>query len=212
MKLPNLSLKNIGTPKESKLFLSLAPLLKEKRTQQFTTLSLTFITIAFFGLFAINPTISTIVDLQKQLDDNTFVDQQMQKKISNITALQTQYQQIQDNLTPVFDAVPTDPAIDSFVGQVHQLASQNNIQLNRVQTLPVDVSPQTLASAKYLTYAFALEGQGVLTDLQKYAAALASFNRLITFDTVDFTRVGKIDPTFRMLIRGKAYFKQGAGS
>jgi len=205
------SLKGLAKPKESKLFLSIAPFLKEKRTQQFSTLSFTFITIAFFGIFAINPTVGTIVDLQKQLNDNTFVDQQMQKKISNITSLQTQYQQIQSNLTPVYDVVPVSPAIEVFVGQVHKLAAQNNIQLNRVQTLPVDVSPRTIASAKYLAYAFALEGQGFFTDLQKYVTSLATFNRLISFDTVDFTRVGRLDPTFRMLIRGKTYFKQGGG-
>jgi len=207
MKLGSFSLKGLSRPKESKLFLSLTPVLKEKRTQQFTTLSLTFITIAFFGLFAINPTIGTIVDLQKQLDDSRFVNEQLQKKISNLTSLQTQYVQLEPILDPVLAAVPATPAIDTFVGQIHQLAGTSGVQLNRVQTLPVDLSPTTLKKSKYLSFAFTIEGQGDLLSLQKYMANLVSFNRLLTFDAIDFARVGKIDSTFRVVIRGKVYFK-----
>lgn len=209
MKLPTFNLKGLNTPKESKLFLALVPAFQQKRAQQFTTLSLTLITIAFFGLFAINPTLGTISDLQKQLDDSQFVNNALQKKIANITTLQTQYVQIQPLLDPVFAAVPTDPAVDTFVGQTHQLALLTNVQLNRVQTLPIDISPSASSKVKYLAYTFSIEGQGDLPSLQKYMALLASFNRLITFEMVTYTRVGKIDNTFRATYRGKTYFKIG---
>lgn len=210
MKFPSLNslnIKGLAKPRESKLFLSFAPLLKEKKTQQFTTLTLTFITIAFFGLFAISPTLGTISDLQKQLDDSKFVHDALQKKIANLTTLQTTYATIQSQLTPVFSAVPTEPAIDTFVGQIHQLALQSNVQLNRVQTLPVDLSTKTLTESPYVAYAFTIEAQGELSVLQQYMKNLADFNRLITFDTIDISRVGRIDKTFRMTIRGKTYFK-----
>lgn len=207
MKLFSFDLDRLKKPKESKLFLALVPALKEKRTQQFTTLSLTLITIAFFGLFAINPTIGTIVDLQKQIDDSNFVNDALTKKIANLTTLQNQYAQIQPLLDPVFAAVPTSPAEDTFVGQIHQLASTANIQLNRVQTLPLDLSPTSLTTARYLAYAFTIEAQGDLSSLQKYLAELAGFDRLISFDTVTYSRVGKIDSTFRATYRGSVYFK-----
>ena len=209
MKLPSFNLKNLSTPKESKLFLALVPAFQQKRAQQFTTLSLTFITIAFFGLFAINPTLGTISDLQRQLDDSHFLDDALQKKISNVTSLQTQYQQIQPILDPVFAAVPIAPAIDTFAGQAHQLANQTNVQLTRVQTLPVDLTPSVISRAKYLAYTFSIEGQGDLPSLQKYMTQLANINRLITFDMINYARVGKVDNTFRATIRGKTYFKQG---
>ena len=50
-------------------------------------------------------------------------------------------------------------------------------------------------------------GQGDIGSLQNFMTQLAGFNRLITFDTIDYTRVGKIDATFRMTIRGKTYLK-----
>lgn len=206
MKFPSFNLKDFSKPKESKLYLALVPTLKEKKTRQFTTLVLTFITIAFFGFFAIGPTLGTITDLQKQLDDSKFVNDSLQKKIANLTTLQNTYSQIQSQLTPVLDAVPSTPSLDTFVGQIHQIALQNNIQLNRVQTLPLNISPVTL-NAPYLAYAFTIEAQSDFASLQKFMVQLGSFNRLVTFDTIDYTRVGKIDATFRMTIRGKTYLK-----
>lgn len=207
MKLP--TLKSLSSPKESKLFLALVPTFKEKRVQRFTTLSLTLITIAFFGLFAINPTLGTISDLQKQLDDSQFVHNALQTKIANLTSLQTQYVQIEPLLNPVYTAVPTTPGIDSFTGQIHQLAQEDNLLLNRTQTFPIDLSPATTAKAKYLAYAFLIEAQGDLPTLQKYMNQLGTFNRLLTFDTINYTRVGKLDATFRATFRGSTYFKQG---
>ncbi|HSD99083.1 MAG TPA: type 4a pilus biogenesis protein PilO [Patescibacteria group bacterium] len=206
MKFSFFNLNSLKNPKESKLFLSLLPTLQEKKTKQFTTLSLTFITIAFFGFFAIAPTFGTITDLQKQIDDSKFVNDALQKKIANLTTLQTSYATIQPQLSPVFAAVPTSPAIDSFVGQIHQLSLQTNVQLTRVQTFPLDLTAITVKTP-YLSYAFSIEGQGDIGSLQNFMTQLAGFNRLITFDTIDYTRVGKIDATFRMTIRGKTYLK-----
>lgn len=206
LSLPSLKKLGVGIPKESKLFLSIIPGLKEKRAQQFTTLALTLATISFFGIFAINPTFGTISDLQKQLDDNTFVHQSLQKKIANITTLQQSYTNIQDILPPLYDAIPKSLSIDIFVGQLHTLAGISNVQLTRVQTLPVDISPQTLA-AKYTTYEFTVEAQGTYADLMKYVSNVANFSRLMTLETVTMSHVGKVDNTFRMQLRGKTYFK-----
>lgn len=209
MKFPTFNLKDLSKPKESKLFLSIIPTLKEERTQKFTTLALSFITIAFFGLFAISPTLGTITDLQKQLDDSKFVDDSLQKKIANLTTLQTQYTQVASDLPVVYAAVPQTPSIDSFVGQIHSIAALDSVQLNRVQTLPIDLSPGVLQKAKFLAYAFSIEGQGDLPSLEKFMTSLATFNRLLVFDSIDYTRVGKVDLTFRMTIRGMTFFKPG---
>lgn len=207
MKLPTFSLKGLSKPGDSKLVLAIFPAFKEKRTQQFTTLVLTMITVIFFALFAINPTITTIFDLQKQLDDNTFVNDQLQKKIANLTTLQTKYADVEPQLEPVMAALPANPAIDVFVGQIHTISQQSNVQINRIQTFPLDVSPKTTTTAKYLSYEFAIEGQGAFSDIQKYITNLGSFNRLIAFENITVSRVGRIDSTFRVSVRGNTFLK-----
>ncbi len=208
MKLPTFSLTNtLSQPRESKLVRMLVPAFQQKRTQQFTTLTLTMITIIFFSLFAISPTISTIFDLQKQLDDDTFANTQLQTKISNITTLQTKYANVESQLGPVLDALPPSPNIDLFIGQVHTIAQQSNIQVNSMQTLPINISPTATVTAKYLSYEFSLEVQGTFSDIQTFITNVSSFNRLISFENISLSRVGRIDPTFRADLRGRTYMK-----
>lgn len=210
MKLPTLSSlinsKQLGKPKESKLLLSLIPALKEKRTQAFTTLALTLATVSFFGLFAISPTLGTIADLQKQIEDSTFVHEKLQQKIANLTTLQQKYQQIQTQLGILHDAIPATLAIDLFVGEAHALAAITNVQVTRVQTFPVDIS-QTSLTSRFTSYAFSIEIQGSYGNLLNYLTTLGNLNRLVTFDILSLNSVGKIDNTYRMSIRGNVYSK-----
>lgn len=202
----SLTAKVIGQPKESKLVQLLIPTFKQKRTQQFTTLALTFITLAFFGLFAINPTLGTISDLQKQLDDNTFVNSSMQTKIANLTTLQQKYTLLQPNLQSVYAAIPASVALDSFVGQIHAVASLTNVQINSMQTYPVDISLQTF-TIKYASYEFTVEITGDYPSVEKFLTTLDSLNRLLIFDTISINNVGKVTNTYHMSIRGKTFFK-----
>ena len=64
---------------KNRYFLALE-LFKKDRTQKVTTLAMTLIALSFFGLFAINPTLSTISRLQKELEDAKFVDQHLKGK------------------------------------------------------------------------------------------------------------------------------------
>lgn len=206
MKLQLFDTKKIGMPKESKLFLSLIPTFKEKRTQQFTTLALSFITMAFFGLFAISPTFGTIADLQKQIDDSNFVHDSMQKKIVNLTTLQEMYAIIQPDLNVITNVIPTSPAIDTLTGQVHTIAGLTNVQITRMQTFPVDISLVT-ATAPYTSYTFSVEVEGDDADLQKFITYMGNFNRLVSLDQITMTHIGKIDNTYRLSLKGRTYFK-----
>lgn len=198
--------KQFSKPKESKLFLSIVPGFKEKRVRAFTTLTLTLVTIMFFGLFAISPTLGTITDLQKQIDDTTFVHQSLQTKIANLTSLQEKYTTIQGQLPALYAVIPQTPSLDILVGQLHSLADTAQVQITRIQTFPVDLLPTP--KSKYLSYAFTIEAQGTYTGLQGYVASLGTFNRLVTFDTISITHTGHDTDTYRLNTRGSAYFQQ----
>ena len=70
-----------GVKKEQyEKYLELIPDLKKEKAQKYITIVLTLATVIMLGLFAINPTFSTIANLQKQIDDNNFVQQKLQQK------------------------------------------------------------------------------------------------------------------------------------
>ena len=189
-----------------KYLVALMPALQQKKVQSFTTLILTLITITFFGFFAINPTFSTIADLKKQIDDSEFVHESLQTKISNLAALQDSYTKIKNDLDTVYAAVPLSPNIATFIGQVQSIGNNNSIDIERVQTLPVDLSSAS-ANSKYLTYTFTIDGTGSYANLSRFLIDLTNSNRLVVIETITFHEGIKPTDPYRINIRGKAFFK-----
>src|ERR1035437_7860822 len=99
-------------------YLELIPDLKKEKAQKYITIVLTLVTIITLGLFAINPTLSTIANLQKQIDDNNFVQQKLQQKINDLAILQGKYSDLQNDLPVVYNAVPKTTEISLLVADI----------------------------------------------------------------------------------------------
>ena len=61
-------IKQSNSEKYSK-YLALMPDLRQEKTKKFTTIVLTLAASIILGLFAVNPTLSTVANLQKQIDE-----------------------------------------------------------------------------------------------------------------------------------------------
>jgi len=83
LKINNL-FRKIEKEKYDKYF-ELVPNFKQEKTQKFTTVILTLIAFAILLIFAINPTLSTIANLQKQLDDAKFIKEKLDQKINDLS-------------------------------------------------------------------------------------------------------------------------------
>src|SRR5882724_3344563 len=96
MQLPKNYFANLSTVRYRE-YLKLLPKIKNDSSRAITMLILTFLAMAFLSIFAINPTLTTIVELQKQLQDSQFVYQELQTKRNNLSNLQDQYKVLSDN-------------------------------------------------------------------------------------------------------------------
>lgn len=187
--------------------IKILPTLQEERTRSFTTIVLTLFAVSIFGFFAINPTLSTIADLQKQISDNQFVDQQLQRKISNLTALQQKYATIQNDIPAVLQAIPVNADPVTFIAQIQAIAKESNIQITNIQTYPVDITTIISPNKRYTTFAFTIDAIGDPEHLNGFVSSVNSFNRLITIDNISFNQTLKESILLRLDIKGKAYFK-----
>lgn len=198
--------KNIFQIPEAEKYLSaILPRLAEKRVKSFTTITLALLTLSFFGIFAISPTLSTIADLQKQISDSEFVNQQLRQKITNLTLLQDSYKKIQNSLPVLYNAVPANPDATVLVGQLQTIAQNSHVTLIHIQTLAVDVgsSPTT----QFGSFAFAIDISGTYANIKTFLQTLTSFNRLITLDALSLTKSTANDNIYSLSLRGRAYFK-----
>ncbi|MBI2195810.1 MAG: type 4a pilus biogenesis protein PilO [Candidatus Levybacteria bacterium] len=196
-------LKNLRQSK----YLELFPNLNQEKTQKFTSVILTFLALSFFGIFAINPTISTIVRLRRELADNTFTEKQLAQKISNLSSLGKEYQQLADDIPLILNAVPQDPQISLLVAQLQSLAKNSGVNLEGLQTFQVEVATPTTSKKKYSSFAFSLTAEGSYNSILALVENVVTMQRVVSLDTIALNRKADQSETFQIGLKGTAYFK-----
>lgn len=197
-------------PKKNNLLheaaIAVFPLLKQERTRSFLMVIFTFPTLILFGIFAINPTISTIIHLQRQLADNILVDKKLLEKINNLSVLQRKYDALQPDLALALAAIPESHKMPQFMGQVQALTTKNNVQLVNMHTDPLKIP--TTTSIQEASFSFSLVVQGNYQNIQNFIASFMTFDRIVTIkDILISTSQNSQPPVTQANIIGKVYFK-----
>lgn len=206
--LSNLILKNIKKDNYQR-YLELMPNFKQEKTQKYLTIILTLVASIILGVFALSPTLSTIVSLQKQLEDDKFVKQKLEEKINNLSVLQQKYSGLKDNLPTVYDAVPKNSQIPLLMAQLQALANESGILLVNLQTFQVDVSQAALSNKKFASYDFGISVKGNYQNMLTFINKIINFQRVITIENISITKVTEINTTeLKLNIKGTAYFKE----
>lgn len=180
------------------------PNFKEERTQKFTTIILTVLALSFFGVFAISPTISTIVGLRKELDDSTLVENKLEEKINNLSDLQKKYVLLQSDLPSILGAIPKTPDVPLLAAQIQALAKDKNASINNFQSFEVSIQ-NTASQRNFSSFSFALSVDGAYNDLYKFLSSLSNLQRVVSIDLISLTKKTGSDQV-EMSLRGKAFF------
>lgn len=103
-------------------------------------LLLTLFAISFFALFAIRPTLSTIIILTKQISTQEEVATKLDQKIANLKAASAQKERFERNLLTINQSIPDDEAASLAARQLETLAIKENVNLLDM-SLTSEVSP-----------------------------------------------------------------------
>lgn len=205
MKLPKSYFESLSSIKYRE-YLKLLPNMQQETTRSFVTLALTFGALSFFGIFAINPTITTIADLQKQLSDNQQVEQQLKTKIDNLSALEQQYNQLGSDLTNIYNAVPQNPSAPLLSAQIVALSTKHHLSIVAYTVSAVQVATIQKV-ARVQSFIFTLQAEGNYSDMTAFSTELAKISRLVTIESME---IGRDTQTGNLVLtlRGRQYFKQ----
>lgn len=199
--------KNIKKDEYAKYF-DLVPDFKSEKAQKYTTIILTLTASIILGLFAVSPTISTIANLQRQLEDDKFVEQRLQEKINNLSLLQQKYNSLQKDLPLVFAAIPKGSEIPSLLAQIQGLGKESNVTLDSFQAFKVLVSKDATLNKKYSSFDFGLKIHGDYQSIIAFVDRLSNFQRIITINSVSIAKSTENNNiSLQLNIRGSAYFK-----
>jgi Tfp pilus assembly protein PilO len=195
-------------PQFSRYYTYIRPILKNKTVKTYSSLVFSLFMVVIFSLFAIKPTITTIVALQKSIDEQEKLLEQIQKKGQDLELGKKNYDQIDsDTKLMLLGLIPNSTSIPSLIDSLSSLASSFDASMSGVQIQPVELqgSPSRLSKQAGLKeIEFTLSVQGSYIQLTDFLDALYRIDRLINIQTVAFSK--QVDGGLTMTVNARANF------
>lgn len=173
---------------------SLEPLINKNKSQNYTAVIFSFLVVSLFGLYAIRPTIQTILTLKREIQDKTELSQKMEDKIAALIEAQAAYSQIEPSLPIIDQALPSDPQAIGLIIQIRNLASASNVVLATTQLPPVPLlgldatmaaKPNTTPDTKKpQSFEFTISVVGPYAAIQTFLTGLTEMRRIVAIESV----------------------------
>lgn len=146
--------------------------------------------VLFFAVFAIRPTLLTMSDLIKEIEDKRQLDKQMAQKIAALSSAQSEYLKQQDRVGVLDEAVPTGPNLIGLFKIIEKLASDNQLVITAmsVNDVPKDiVGNPSFDQLERKNLEFTVGITGDYASVRNFVNQLIQVRRTILVDRVTFS-------------------------
>lgn len=200
-----------------RFYQQLTPTLKKPKAQASTAAVFSFLAISLFAWYAVRPTAQTIIYLRKEIEDKTKVNKQLEDKITALILAQATFEEIQDRLPLVSEALPFNPDAVLLARQLYHIAniSQASISALQIPSLPL-LTQEASAGAK-LAPTKSLVGEFPVTvvisggypNLKSFLYGLLTLRRVTSIDSITIKQSGSralTGETLQLSVRIRGYF------
>lgn len=153
-------------------------------------LFLSVFAVVFFAIFAIRPTLVTMSDLVKEIEDKKDLDQKLTQKIASLSTAQTSYLDVQERLYLLVQTLPSTPDLIHSVKIIEKLAVDRGVLIDSltVSEVPREISPDVqFTKLKKNSFPVSMSLSGEYEDIRDFVQDLISYRRLFVTDTVIFS-------------------------
>ena len=126
----------------------ISPVLQSKKGGAYSMVILSFLTMAFFGFFALRPTLRIIARLQREITDSRVVDDRLTRKIEALAQAQSDYELIKGAVPALNRALPTNPDIATVVSTVESIAQASQASISAFTISEVSLSTSSAVVQK----------------------------------------------------------------
>lgn len=195
-------------PKRSRYFTYIRPIIKSKFAKTYSSLIFSLITISIFSYYAIRPTVTTILSLQKSIEEQSTVLNTLKEKVNNLVAGKHNYENIDASVkTKLENLIPDNPSLPNLINSLTYAALTSEASISGLQIQPVQLenkNPILSKNAEVKQIDFTFNVQSNFANLMKLLTALKRTDRLVTISTVNF--VQPLEGDLVMQVTGKAYY------
>lgn len=160
--------------------------------------------LSVFGLFAIGPTVTTISQLNKQYDESSEVLVALKQKNANLQSLNSQFTNIEPQLTLLDRAIPLSPKITELSRQLEVLATKNNLTVTKLDMGLMELYPARNPNKPIFSFTFSVTVNGSEKDINKFVSDTINMERIIGIERL--TTGKQLQENFTASIVGRAFF------
>ena len=166
-------------------FLSVANVYKTKPNLKiYLELILSLSTILVFSLFAIKPTILTIIELNKEIKAKQETSLNLKQKIKNLQTANNLMQSELENIMYIHQAIPDNATPETLIKQIENLAKENSLQILGFSTSDVTLLGKDAENKKVQNeLPFTFSARGTYQNIFLFLTTLENLRRPIKFDS-----------------------------
>lgn len=145
--------------------------------------------VLFFAIFAIKPTLLTMSDLIKEIDDKRTLDKKLNEKIAALSTAQTEYLKLENRLSILSSAIPINSEIVLTLKIIEKLASEQKITINslNLNDVPKEIDVLTdfeMMTRKNLTFNIVVSGD--FPAIRAFVNSLMESQRSFLIEKITF--------------------------
>lgn len=165
-------------PQFNRYYTYIRPLARNKVFRSYATTIFNLIAIAIFAFYAIRPTVTTIVSLEKGINEQNTVLEAVTKKRDDLAKGRANFENLdQDTRDKLNTLIPNEPDLPLLSAILSSLIEQNQATVSGIQFQSVDLIPpsNTLNKNPEISstdFSFSIQGQfdqinAILTEIKK---------------------------------------------
>lgn len=113
---------------------------EQRRT--YTILGLSLLSLIIFGIFAIRPTVTTIIKLRRKIKDQEDVCEKLDQKLKNLSLAQTALKKIGSDIPTIEKAIPQGESFPDLLETLHLTSEKNGLRLEHIRFGQILAVPQ----------------------------------------------------------------------
>jgi Tfp pilus assembly protein PilO len=192
----------------NRYFVDLGKIYQTKKGRIYTGIIFSLITIIFFIIFAIRPTLITIAQLIKQTKDQKLVVTELEKKINNLAEAQKNYLTIGDDLNLVEEALPNKANLPLLTKEIETLARQAGISIINLRFNDINLLRTGTPQEGRIEVLFSFNGLGDYQNLKTFLNSLTTLRRILSIESFSFQSGKESSNILSLNINGKAWFME----
>lgn len=195
-------------PQYSRYYTYIKPILKNKIVKTYGSFVFSIITITILGVFALKPTLATIVSLQKSTSEQQQILNQVNEKVKMLSEGTKNYENLPGQTrTKLFNLIPDAPTLPKLIDITSSLASRYEASVSGIQFQSVElgtVTKELKKGAQLKEIELTLNLQGSYSQMTNFLKTLVLSDRLIVIKNVSFNK--SADTPLFMTVNAKTYY------